>query len=59
VGPPGKVKLVKPSEADLKAREKALNEVVLSRWAKRCGEACAARWNELVGSRYGLVAKAN
>jgi len=59
VGPPGKVKLVKPSEADLKAREKALNEVVLPRWAKRCGEACAARWNELVGSRYGLVAKAN
>ena len=26
VGPPGKLKLVKPSEADLKAREKALND---------------------------------
>jgi TRAP-type C4-dicarboxylate transport system substrate-binding protein len=59
VGAPGKLKLVKPSESDLKAREKALNEVVLANWAKRCGAACAARWNELVGSRYGLTAKAN
>jgi TRAP-type C4-dicarboxylate transport system substrate-binding protein len=59
VGPPGKLKLVKPSEADLKVRAKALNEVVLARWAKRCGDACAGRWNELVGRQYGLVAKAN
>jgi TRAP-type C4-dicarboxylate transport system substrate-binding protein len=59
VGPPGKLKLVKPSEADLKVREKALNEVVLARWAKRCGAACAAKWNELVGKNYGLTAKAN
>ena len=50
-----------PARVTLDARlDRAfLNEVVLSRWAKRCGEACAARWNELVGSRYGLVAKAN
>jgi TRAP-type C4-dicarboxylate transport system substrate-binding protein len=59
VGPPGKLKLVKPSEADVKAREKALNEVVLARWAKRCGDACAAKWNELVGKKYNLSAKAN
>jgi TRAP-type C4-dicarboxylate transport system substrate-binding protein len=59
VGPPGKMKLVKPSESDLKAREKALNEVVLARWAKRCGDACAGKWNELVGKRYNLTAKAN
>lgn len=58
VGPPGKLKLVKPSEADIQAREKALNEVVLSRWAKRCGDACAAKWNELVGKKYNLSAKA-
>src|SRR5688572_8915502 len=45
VGAPGKLKLVRPSEADLKAREKALNEVVLARWAKRCGAACASKWN--------------
>ena len=59
VGAPGKLKLVRPSESDLKAREKALNEVVLARWAKRCGTACAARWNELVGKNYNLTAKAN
>ncbi len=59
VGPVGKLKLVKPSADDLKVREKALNDVVLARWAKRCGDACAARWNELVGKKYNLTAKAN
>jgi hypothetical protein len=59
VGPAGKLKLVIPSEADVKVREKALNEVVLARWAKRCGDACAATWNELVGKKYNLTAKAN
>lgn len=58
-GPPGKLKLVKPSEADLKARDKALNDVVLKAWAKRCGDACAAKWTEIVGKKYGLVAKAD
>jgi len=59
VGPPGKLKLVVPSADDIKARDKALNEVVLSRWAKRCGAECAAKWNELVGKTYGLTAKAD
>lgn len=59
VGPPGKLKLVKPSEADLKARDKALNDVVLKSWAKRCGEACAAKWTETIGKKYGLSAKAD
>ncbi len=58
-GPPGKLKLNRPGEADFKARDKALNEVVLKSWAKRCGEACAAKWTELIGKKYGLVAKAN
>lgn len=58
-GAPGKLKLVKASAADLAVRERALNEVVLARWAKRCGEACATRWNELVGKKYNLTAKAN
>lgn len=59
VGPTGKLKLVKPSEEDIKARDKALNDVVLARWAKRCGAECADKWNELVGKNYGLTAKAN
>lgn len=58
VGPSAKLKLVKPSEEDFKARDKALNDVVLARWAKRCGAECAAKWNELVGKKYGLTAKA-
>ena len=58
-GPPGKLKLNLPSEADLKARDKVLNEVVLKSWAKRCGAECAAKWTELIGSKYGLVAKAD
>jgi TRAP-type C4-dicarboxylate transport system substrate-binding protein len=58
VGPPAKLKLVNPSEEDFKARDKALNDVVLARWAKRCGAECAAKWNELVGKSYGLTAKA-
>jgi len=57
VGAPGKLKLVLPSEADLKARDKALNDVVLKAWAKRCGDACAAKWTETVGKKYGLEAK--
>ncbi len=58
-GPPGKLKLVKPSEDDFKARDKALNEIVLKSWAKRCGAECAAKWTELIGKKYGLVAKAD
>lgn len=58
-GTAAKLKLTKPSAADIAAREKALNEVVLARWAKRCGEACAAKWNALVGKPNGLTAKAN
>ena len=58
-GPVGKLSLVKPSAADVAAREKALNEVVLPNWAKRCGEACTATWNTLVGKTYGLTAKPN
>ena len=37
VGPAAKVKLVTPSEADVKKRDAALNDVVLANWAKRCG----------------------
>ena len=41
------------------ARNKALNEVVLVEWAKRCGAECAAKWTEIVGKQFGLAAKAN
>jgi TRAP-type C4-dicarboxylate transport system substrate-binding protein len=59
VGPPAKLKLVMPTDADRALVKKALNDVVLPEWAKRCGTECAAKWTETVGKRYGLVAKAN
>jgi TRAP-type C4-dicarboxylate transport system substrate-binding protein len=58
VGPAAKLKLVKASDADVAARTKALNELVLPEWAKRCGADCAAKWTDVVGKQYGLVAKA-
>ncbi|MEZ5818118.1 MAG: TRAP transporter substrate-binding protein [Hyphomicrobiaceae bacterium] len=58
-GPPGKLKLNKPSEADFKARDKALNDYVLKKWAARCGKECAAKWTEEIGKKYGLTAKAD
>ena len=58
VGEKGNMTLVTPSEADLAARDKIATEVVLARWAERCGEECAANWNATVGSILGLEAKA-
>jgi len=55
-GKPGKVVRVKPSDADVKAREVALNDVVLKRWAKRCGAECAKTWTDTVGKELGLKA---
>ena len=51
--------LVEPSEADLKARDSIATEVVMARWAERCGADCAANWNETVGPILGLTAAAN
>ncbi len=59
VGTAAKLKLVTPSDADRAAMKKALNDVVLPEWAKRCGAECAAKWTETVGKPYGLAAKAN
>jgi TRAP-type C4-dicarboxylate transport system substrate-binding protein len=57
-GTPGKLKLVKPSDADLKARDQVLNDVVLPAWAGRCGAECATKWTDIIGKKYNLVAKA-
>lgn len=59
IGAAGSMTLVEPSEADLKARDSIATEVVLARWAERCGADCAANWNETVGPILGLTALAN
>lgn len=58
IGEPGAMTLVEPTDADLKARDKIANDVILARWAERCGEECAATWNDTVGSLLGLKAVA-
>lgn len=57
VGKPANMKLVQPSDADVAERERILKEVVLRRWANRCGEDCARQWNETVGKLVGLTAQ--
>jgi TRAP-type C4-dicarboxylate transport system substrate-binding protein len=59
IGEKGDMKLVTPSDEDLAARDKIATEVVLARWAERCGAECAENWNNTVGSILGLTAKAN
>ena len=58
VGEAGSMTLVEPSKADLKARDAIATDVVLARWAERCGEECAANWNAAVGPILGLTAAA-
>ena len=58
IGEPGAMKLVAPSDADLKRRDEVATDVVLARWAERCGEECANTWNETVGPILGMKAEA-
>ena len=54
--PLGGMTLVEPSADDLKARDKIANDVVLSRWAERCGKDCADNWNGTVGKVLNMKA---
>ena len=58
VGEGGSMTLVEPSAADLALRDTIATDVVLARWAKRCGAECAENWNETVGPILGLSAAA-
>ena len=58
IGDPGSMVLVEPSVEDLALRDKIATDVVLARWADRCGEDCAANWNKTVGPILGLTAAA-
>lgn len=56
IGEKGSMVLVEPSDADLATRDKIATDVILARWAERCGAECAANWNETVGPLLGLTA---
>jgi TRAP-type C4-dicarboxylate transport system substrate-binding protein len=58
IGEKGNMKLVTPSAEDLAIRDKIATDVVLARWAERCGAECAENWNATVGPILGLTAKA-
>ncbi len=57
IGEKGAMTLVEPSAEDLALRDKIATDVILARWAERCGADCAANWNETVGPILGLTAK--
>tara|TARA_B110000977_G_scaffold173452_1_gene226619 strand:- start:3 stop:1061 length:1059 start_codon:yes stop_codon:yes gene_type:complete len=56
LGERGKMVLVEPSKADLEKRDTIAHEVILPRWAARCGPECTANWNATVGKVLGLTA---
>ncbi len=55
-GEPGKMKLVKPSKADVEERRKILRNTILKRWASRCSPECVKNWNATVGKLVGIKA---
>jgi TRAP-type C4-dicarboxylate transport system substrate-binding protein len=58
VGKPGKLTKVEPTAADSTILETAMKDVVLKRWAKRCGAdaACISNWNATAGKVANLTA---
>ncbi len=58
LGENGGMTLVKPSAEDLMIRDRVAKEVILPRWAERCGPECAANWNRTVGKVLDLTAQA-
>ena len=56
IGEKGAMTLVTPSDADLAARDKIATDLILARWAERCGADCAANWNDTVGKLLNLTA---
>ena len=56
-GKPGGMVPIKPSAADQAKLKKIAQDVVLKRWAKRCGQKCADEWNGTIGKIVGMTAK--
>ncbi len=55
-GEPGGMVAITPSEEDQKMLADIAQNVVLKRWAKRCGKKCADEWNATIGKVVGLTA---
>ncbi|MFA5663783.1 TRAP transporter substrate-binding protein [Castellaniella sp.] len=57
-GPASDMKLIPVSDEDVELKREVLLNVVLPKWAQRCGDACADSWNQTVGKILDLQAKA-
>ena len=55
-GTPGGMVPITPSAADQKMLKDIAENVVIKRWAKRCGKECAAEWTATVGKVVGMSA---
>jgi TRAP-type C4-dicarboxylate transport system substrate-binding protein len=53
----GRMTAVRESPADERQRREILSNVVLPRWLQRCGDACAATWNQTLAPGSGLTAR--
>ncbi len=56
-GEPAGMTLVRDNDVNNDIREQVLQDFVLKRYAQRCGEECAARWNETAGAVIGIEAR--
>ncbi len=56
-GEPGGMVPITPSAADQAMLADIAENVVLKRWAERCGQACAEEWNATIGKIVGMTAK--
>ncbi|MCK6454229.1 MAG: TRAP transporter substrate-binding protein [Alphaproteobacteria bacterium] len=59
MGKPAKMTLVAVKPAEMETHKKLMETAVLKNWAKRCGSACAAEWNNTVGKVLKLSAPTN
>ena len=55
-GEPGGMVPITPSDADQKKLKEIAENVVLKRWAERCGKKCADEWNATIGAIVGMKA---
>jgi hypothetical protein len=55
-GEPGGMTPVELNDDDKKLLNKVVTEVVLPRFAKRCGAKCAKEWNATIGKVAGVEA---
>ena len=51
----GRMTLVQVTPEDDALRRRLLREVILPRWADRCGPGCAEAWNERSGEQLGIA----